>query len=107
MNAFFMLPLHLSRHPRLCLFFAFEFEHQEESREKETVEKGIYQFYGHSWRQSGGWSAGKENKICLHSKPLSKYKQLREIRIAERKQMEDELFGEVWLVFTSSWLHYM
>ena len=29
------------------------------------------------------------------SRPLSKYEQLREIRIAERKQMEDELFGEV------------
>ena len=29
------------------------------------------------------------------SRPLSKYEQLREIRIAERKQMEDEIFGEV------------
>ena len=29
------------------------------------------------------------------SRPMSKYEQLREIRIAERKQMEDELFGEV------------
>ena len=29
------------------------------------------------------------------SRPMSKYEQLREIRIAERKQMEDEIFGEV------------
>ena len=29
------------------------------------------------------------------SRPMSKYEQLRERNIAERKQMEDELFGEV------------
>ena len=60
-------------------------QHQEERREQERVKKDISEFYGHSWRM-----IFRQKLQELTPGRADKRK-----NIAEIKQMEDELFGEV------------
>ena len=68
------------------------FEEVEEVALEEAEEKGISEF---DTLEDEVEDEVQAKRTRFDSRPMSKYEQLRERNIAERKQMEDELFGEV------------